>query len=269
MTDPLAFDTDGDGVTDGLDPQPASRDDDGLPDSEEAYYGTDPDQRDTDDDWLNDDVELGILVDGFSGDWNDVPAFIPSDYTHERLTEPVFGEIDSIKGAIAGDRMYLLLTSRDYATPFQPYRYMFYLQASSGGEQRDYFLTLQSGLTTFGTFPDPWITRSDIPFQLRGRFAEFSIPLTEFENPDSLNIVRAYYRDLTFVGGYDIDQVRYFGSPEPNTFHRIEVIGTDPLNPDTDGDGVSDGVEVQFGSDPTDHTDVVWPIWLPIVLRGN
>ena len=46
-----------------------------------------------------------------------------------------------------------------------------------------------------------------------------------------------------------------------------QIFITDPLNPDTDGDGVSDGTEVQLGSDPTNAADVVWPIYLPIVLR--
>jgi hypothetical protein len=31
----------------------------------------------------------------------------------------------------------------------------------------------------------------------------------------------------------------------------------DPLNPDTDGDGVRDGSEVSFGSDPLDPDDTV------------
>lgn len=48
-----------------------------------------------------------------------------------------------------------------------------------------------------------------------------------------------------------------------------QIFITDPLNLDTDGDGVSDGLEVQFGSDPADPTDVIWPIYLPIVLKGN
>jgi hypothetical protein len=33
--------------------------------------------------------------------------------------------------------------------------------------------------------------------------------------------------------------------------------GTDPLNPDTDGDGVNDGLEVRFGSDPNNPADTV------------
>jgi len=55
------------------------------------------------------------------------------------------------------------------------------------------------------------------------------------------------------------------GLPDP----WEEYLGTDPQNPDTDGDGVSDGDEVRLGSDPTDPADVVWPVWLPIVLRSH
>ena len=44
---------------------------------------------------------------------------------------------------------------------------------------------------------------------------------------------------------------------------------TDPLNPDTDGDGVCDGVEAGFGSDPTDAQDTVWMVWLPVALRHD
>jgi hypothetical protein len=42
---------------------------------------------------------------------------------------------------------------------------------------------------------------------------------------------------------------------------------THPEVQDTDGDGVSDGLEVRLGSDPTDATDVIWPIYLPLVTR--
>ena len=41
---------------------------------------------------------------------------------------------------------------------------------------------------------------------------------------------------------------------ETNTgvFNSATDTGTDPLNPDTDGDGIDDGLEVSGGSDPTD-----------------
>ena len=46
-----------------------------------------------------------------------------------------------------------------------------------------------------------------------------------------------------------------------------DVIGTNPLNPDTDDDGLSDGQEVlNFGSDPLNYMD---PVHLPIFIDGD
>jgi hypothetical protein len=44
---------------------------------------------------------------------------------------------------------------------------------------------------------------------------------------------------------------------------------TDPLSSDTDGDGISDGVEVQFGSDPTNAADAIYAVYLPIALKPH
>ena len=46
---------------------------------------------------------------------------------------------------------------------------------------------------------------------------------------------------------------------ETNTgiFNSAADTGTDPLDPDTDGDGIDDGLEVSGGSDPTDPNSPV------------
>ena len=52
--------------------------------------------------------------------------------------------------------------------------------------------------------------------------------------------------------GVDRDDDEAFDGVETNTgtFVSPSDTGTDPLNPDTDGDGVKDGVEVKQGTDP-------------------
>ena len=40
---------------------------------------------------------------------------------------------------------------------------------------------------------------------------------------------------------------------------REQIVETDPLNNDSDGDGVSDGTEVDQGSDPHDSEDDAQP----------
>lgn len=41
----------------------------------------------------------------------------------------------------------------------------------------------------------------------------------------------------------------------PQTFRIIAALGTDPFQPDTDGDGMDDGWEARYGFDPTTHND--------------
>ena len=45
-------------------------------------------------------------------------------------------------------------------------------------------------------------------------------------------------------------------------------LGTDPANPDTDGDGHDDGTEVELGSDPLDpDSRPTYRVYVPLVLR--
>ena len=52
----------------------------------------------------------------------------------------------------------------------------------------------------------------------------------------------------------DDDNDGLLDSVETNTgvFNSAADTGTDPLDPDTDGDGIDDGLEVSGGTDPTD-----------------
>lgn len=58
----------------------------------------------------------------------------------------------------------------------------------------------------------------------------------------------------------DYQEVYWDGNGELNAYNpSTNPTGTDldPLDPDTDGDGVSDGLETTFGSNPLDANDSV------------
>lgn len=68
----------------------------------------------------------------------------------------------------------------------------------------------------------------------------------------------------TFEGpDADGDGIPNEAETNTGTFVDGNDTGTDPLNPDTDGDGWNDGDEVAFGSDPNDDQDFPPPPFVP------
>lgn len=75
-------------------------------------------------------------------------------------------------------------------------------------------------------------------------------------NPGDLHL---YYNSLVGNPAQIVDSA----PPDTDGLDDVEeqILGTDPLLQDTDGDGFSDGLEVRFGSDPLDPA--AFPIFLP------
>jgi hypothetical protein len=95
---------------------------------------------------------------------------------------------------------------------------------------------------------------------------EVLVPLDLLENPLTVTV-----RGFTRYGeqedpSWGLKEVDATDWSTASTAPRIFV--SDPVNPDTDGDGASDGIEVQFSSDPADATETVWPVWLPMLSRS-
>jgi hypothetical protein len=63
--------------------------------------------------------------------------------------------------------------------------------------------------------------------------------------------VQAYLADKYFLGDFDLDSDGLTNAEE-------QALGTDPRNPDTNGDGISDGASVNLGIDPL-GTGYGWP----------
>jgi hypothetical protein len=63
--------------------------------------------------------------------------------------------------------------------------------------------------------------------------------------------VQSYLAEKYFIGGFDLDN-------DGLTTAEEQVLGTDPRNADTNGDGISDGASVRLGIDPL-GPGYVWP----------
>ncbi len=99
-TDPMAADTDGDGLDDGAevrehgsDPLAADSDGDGLNDSREVEAGTDLVDADTDGDGLNDSVELAAGTDPAASD-TDGDGLDDAEERRELATDPTAADTD-------------------------------------------------------------------------------------------------------------------------------------------------------------------------------
>jgi hypothetical protein len=106
--------------------------------------------------------------------------------------------------------------------------------------------------------------------------SRYILPLAEYPNASRIIIdatagsmpytvtASTLYEDAD-ADGLDADQEIQFGTSDNNPdtdgdglsdYVEVMVLGTDPLNPDSDGDGYPDGVEVESGSDPLDASSL-------------
>ncbi len=267
-TDPLNPDTDADGLNDGdevnggsdpldsCDPDPLALgsndcDNDGLTNDEETNAGTDPIDADTDDDGINDGDEIDNGTDPLNS--CDPNVGLPTDdCDNDGLTNEAEAlGVDGI--ASTGDET----DPADADTDDDGFNDG--IEVNGGTDPLDSCdpnpLALgtndcdNDGLTVdeennIGTDP----TNSDTDGDGINDGTEVA------NNTDPLD---ACDPNAQIVGLLDCDQDGLSADDE-------NLIGTDPLNPDTDGDSVNDGAEVTNGSDPLNPCDPN-----PLALASN
>ena len=269
LTDPLLADTDGGGVDDGteinvdftdpLEPlddviPPVDTDGDGLDDLTEAGLGTDPNNPDTDGDGLDDGAEVLIeLTDPLDPD-TDGDGLGDGEEVNVHDTDPLVADTDG-DGLTDGDEINVHNTDPNVV--------------DTDGDGLD-----DATEVLIGT--DPLVPDSDGDGLSDGdEVLVFETdplnPDTDGDGLDDGEEVNDYMTDPlvpdTDGGGVDDgDEIDNGTDPldpsddildAPDTDgdglddDEEDALGTDPNNPDTDGDGLSDGDEVnEYGTDP-------------------
>jgi hypothetical protein len=216
-TDPLNFDTDGDGMQDGdeifeyfTDPFDPDTDDDGITDLVEvSIWGTDPTLEDTDGDQIPDGFEVFVfgsdpfLVDTDGGGIDDGTEFLNGLDPNDPDTDAVDTDVDGVSDA---DELLLGTDPNDPDTDDD---------GLTDGEELDLFFTKPLDEDTDNDSLDDG--------------EELDVYATDPLNPDT--------DDDGLSDGFEL------------------FFSADPLNPDTDGGGLLDGDEIDLGLDPTDPTD--------------
>lgn len=191
-------------------------DKDGLPDQLEQAIGTKPSAADTDGDGLSDGVELAPIIDGVKSDWHRFPVGL-SDTDNRFMGDPSI-DIKSLTAISDGKGLYLM--AEFHQSPRKENSYQVYL------------ITDDKRTALFQYYPDTGfeLVRGDW-MECKGTAAVGEV----YEAKIDLTALGTQVASVAFVAnnGKTSDQT--------NTLRVVRVRHfSDPVNPDSDGDGVLD-----------------------------
>jgi len=229
-----------------LEKLPKDSDRDGLTDDEERVYATDPSNRDTDNDGRFDGEEVHgyrtIFIDGAGDDWEGIRPLWMDDQNDTVYKVPN-SDLKSLTMSFDGDNLYFMIELYDgKPSPDDSYDLMFDLNSN---QSHDY---------TFNCYPRGFVDRWDMT--KGGDPADYlaNPPGVEISSDDvlevgiPLNLVgNAHVFSLAshvFVSSVKTENDLFL----PRWIDvSLDVLfplqKTDPLNPDTDGDGIKDGID--------------------------
>jgi hypothetical protein len=249
------LDTDGDGYSDiieyssGLDPQKTDTDGDGLSDANETFVTlTDLSSTDTDGDGAADlhtilSIPGAAFVDYFD---SHITATWSSDDSNAMLSKPWANPWVKYTVTVTNAGIYRIAIDATKSDTY-PVRLIVEIDGNDAGE---YSINHSSELPAY-TFFSPWLTEGEHTLKLLIRcfhpeaesFKIHALRLGEIDGADTDgNGLQDWMEDI-LAKGADMDKDGLTDSDE------ILVHGTDPLNSDTDADGLSDLAELDAGTD--------------------
>jgi hypothetical protein len=290
-TDPLDFDTDGDGVGDGdelarsLDPHNADTDDDGLQDGVETdtglfvdatSTGTDPLVADTDGDAVEDGAEVAAGLNPLEVD-SDFDGIADGADLFPRFIVDVGIELPFAGLTSTPARLAFRLRDPDGNAIAGPAPVRFTIQSTgvaafsagaagtvvSGGGTNRALVETSAGVVEVelaDALPETIEISVDdsegVGLASAGVVFSFLEPLGD-DDGDGLSNEDEFGRETDpFNPDTDGDGLTDGVESGTGVFVDVGATGTDPRLADSDGDGVADGVEVDLGSYPTDGDSV-------------
>lgn len=282
-------DTDEDGIPDreetlaGLDPENAADADEDLDGDElsnvlESTLGTAIDRRDTDGDGLSDARELSLGTDPLQAD-SDEDGIVDGDDPFPQFAVRV--HVDTPVGGIGGEQVPISIHLLDHAGNSVPppgtLRCSLHASLGTLEDGAGAGHVLEGGGTGSVLIETRDATASLLARAAAGERVSFAVsdperlgivldgtPELEFFDPAEDSDQDGLTNDLEIAAGTDprlpdTDGDGLADGVETGTgiFVGPGDTGTAPLDPDTDNDGAGDGLEVQVGTDPVD------PSWWP------
>ncbi len=226
---PLLADTDGDGLNDGAEllhgcnARVADSDGDGLSDGDEVARGMNPDSMDSDNDGLNDAQELTLGTNPLNADsdGDGLSDGAEVSFRYQISRHYLTWDDARIEAQRRGSHLAVITTDQESETVCQLF----------GANQAFYEESPWIGASRAAPGADwTWVNQEAFETTRWSQWAEFLEP-----------------QDAVCYAGKDWDAV-YRETRQPWIMESETALN--PLNPDTDGDGLSDGQEILHGTDP-------------------
>jgi hypothetical protein len=237
----FAGDGDNDGINTmeeirrGMSPLVGDTDKDGLPDGYELLIKTDPDSKDTDSDGLDDAEEVLVNIDGKNTEWGE--PILSDEKGGSSLSDS-----QDIKGLYAtADRRYLYFMI-EMEKPSTAFHTGIRIDIDNDGKTDFIFFRVYDNLHLSTWEEGKWVETIADPSLLRGTFMVVD-SVMEFRIPRRMSQIT--FPDTFTVWAYEVSVAEgELGDRTSTVILSIDELVqevSNPLNPDTDGDGLLDG----------------------------